>query len=224
MEEARAVARSNGWLAEIPEQDREEILNSCELLHFTSDEAIYNSGDEPGGLFGIVSGSLRIWLLSPNGEDGLAHIGGVGMWVGDAASVSGKERRITLSAASECALLRLSRSRLHSLAAGKPQIWAHVARLLAFNLLLAMDIIDALRRESKLERVAATLLNLAAHTSSTTVMIKATQTDVSTIAGLSRSTTHQALQELARREIVKMSYGAIVILDLVSLSLFVRGK
>jgi len=222
--EAFAIASRIGWLSGIPAGDRNDILSRTELLHFKADEAIYNTGDEPGGLFGSVTGSIKIWLLTPNGEHGFVHIGGPGMWVGEAASVTGRSRRLTISAASDCNVLRLPRARLLGLAEEKPGIWRHIAQLASMNMLLAIDVIDALRREDPVQRVAATLLNLTVHSPPGVIAISVTQSDLGAIARLSRSTVNRALTELNRRGWVRLSYATVEVVDMGSLSVFVRGK
>lgn len=222
--DALAVARTTGWLAALPPRDREDILSRTELLHFSASEPIYNAGEEAGGLFGVVKGSLKLWLLPHHGEDGLAHISGVGNWVGDVAAVSGRSRRITITAASDCIILRLPRARLLALAEEKPHIWRAVAQLLSINFLLAMDVIDTLRREDPVERLAATLLNLIAHTSSVPAIVGVSQADLGAIARLSRSTVNRSLAELSHRGWVRLKYGSVEIVDVKGLSGMVWGE
>jgi CRP-like cAMP-binding protein len=106
----------------------------------------------------------------------------------------------------------------------KPQIWRHIAQLASLNLLLALNIIDALRRDDPVERVAATLLNLATHTPLNPSMINVSQTDLGAIARLSRSTVNRALAELTREGWVRLQYGAIEIVDVGGLAGFVWAE
>lgn len=218
------IAKKWGWLSEVPSEIREVILARCELLHFRAEQSIYNTGDEPGGIYGVVGGLIQLSLLVPEGGNGLAHIGGPGLWVGDAASITGQRRRITISAASDCQLLRLTRARLLTLADEWPQVWQHVAYLASKNLILAIDIIDALRRDDPVERVAATILNLQQTIPPNAATLNISQSDLGTLAKLSRSRISSALNELQKSGWLRLGYATIEITDRNALSDFVRGN
>jgi CRP/FNR family transcriptional regulator, cyclic AMP receptor protein len=223
LDEAQDIARKCGWLAEVPETVRESILARSELLHFREGEAIFNTGDEPGGLYGVVSGSIRLFLIFADGSNGLGHIGGVGLWVGDPASVTGSARRVTVSAASECHLLRITRSRLLGLADEQPTVWRYIALLASKNLFLAIDIIDALRRENPLQRVAATILNLQGNSPPGASRLAVSQADMGALAKLSRSRVNAALGDLQKAGWIKLGYATVEVTNLEALSGFVRG-
>lgn len=217
------IARRWGWLSEVPAEHRETILARSELLQFRAGESIFNAGDEPGGLYGVVAGSIRLFLLAPDGGNGLAHIGGVGLWVGDPASVTGRTRRTTISAASDCHLLRLTRARLLALADEQPGVWRHVAYLASKNLLLAIDIIDALRRDDPVQRVAATVLNMWGDSGAPMTPLNVSQSDLGSLAKLSRSRVNAALNDLENEGWLRLGYATIEIVDWRALSGFVRG-
>lgn len=222
-QDACGIARQLGWLSEIHSELRDVILDRCELLHFRAEESIYNIGDEPGGLYGVVQGSIQLSLLFPEGGNGLAYVGGPGFWVGDAAAVTGQKRRMTLSAASDCHLLRLTSARLFTLADERPQVWRLVAYLASKNVILAIDIIDALRRDDSVERVAATILNLHQNGPQHGGKLTISQSDLGTLAKLSRSRTSGALNELQKKGWLSLGYATIEITDWGALSGFVRG-
>jgi CRP-like cAMP-binding protein len=110
------------------------------------------------------------------------------------------------------------------LAEEKPGIWRHIAQLASMNMLLAIDVIDALRREDPVQRVAATLLNLTVHSPPGLIAISVTQSDLGAIARLSRSTVNRALTELARKGWLRLTYATVEVIDRGSLLQFVRGK
>ena len=80
----------------------------------------------------------------------LAYVGGHGFWTGDAAAVRRHPRLISVVAGSHCQVLRPTRPDLKRLATCEPVSWAHVASLLASNVALRVNLIDALKRNEPL--------------------------------------------------------------------------
>ena len=49
-----------GWLSQTPRAFRNALLARVHLQTFTEGEIIYEAGDPPGGIYGVVSGAVRI--------------------------------------------------------------------------------------------------------------------------------------------------------------------
>jgi CRP/FNR family transcriptional regulator, cyclic AMP receptor protein len=221
---AFGVARKLGWLADMPEELQSEILARCDLVMFAAQDAIYNAGDEPGGLIGVVEGAIWLHLPLPDGEHGLGYIGGPGFWTGDVAAITGRPRHIAVSAASACAVLRLPRASLGAIAERQPLVWRHLAGLVSRNLLLAMDIIGALKRNDPVKRIAATILNLLSSDSLGSSILEVSQSDLAIVANLSRGRANSAIAALERYGWVSRGYGTLEVTNANALSAFVNGS
>jgi CRP/FNR family transcriptional regulator, cyclic AMP receptor protein len=57
---ALEVVVREGWLSQTPASFQRAVLDRCLLERFETGTPIYSIGDEPGGMYGIVSGSLAI--------------------------------------------------------------------------------------------------------------------------------------------------------------------
>jgi CRP-like cAMP-binding protein len=91
-----------------------------------------------------------------------------------------------------------------------PQRWRYVADLLADNLSIAIDVVEALRRRDVVERMALTLLAVADDTGDLSV----TQSDLAELACLSRGTVNGVLAALEERGLVKRRYREVEIRSL----------
>ncbi|WP_167451830.1 Crp/Fnr family transcriptional regulator [Salipiger sp. HF18] len=180
---------------------------------------VYLAGDDTGGVFGIVDGLVELHLPAPGGSATLAHIGRPGAWFGDLAALRGHPRRFSLVTRTNARLLRLSRSELQRLCDDVPGRWRYVADLVADNLSIAIDVVEALRRRDVVERTALNLLAVADDTGDLSV----TQTDLAELACLSRGTINGALAALEERGLVKRHYREVEIRSLDGLARLV-GK
>jgi CRP/FNR family transcriptional regulator, cyclic AMP receptor protein len=207
--QAEHVVRSHGWLSEIDRAFQDQVLAKCDLLRIGAKQNVYEVGDEPGGLFGLVTGRVELHLGMHGLEPTLAYIGGPGFWAGDAAAVRGHRRIVSVVATSRCQMFRLTRADLHRMGSSSPVLWAHLAKLLARNLARALSVIDALKRNDPDARVAAMLVNLLEELPQGHVVIDASQTDIAAMAHLGRGSVNAALKNLQTRGIIRRRYASI---------------
>jgi CRP-like cAMP-binding protein len=218
---AHAFIRCVTWLAETPAEFQDQILAKCDLLLFQAGESVYDVGDEPGGVFGVVEGHIELHLPAHDRGPTLTLIGGPGFWAGDIAAVTGQPRRITILAGSDCQLLRFSRAEILRMAANDPVVWRYLTLLLARNLRKSIDVIDAISRHDPVARVAATLLNLMEDPPQDQSAISASQSDLAALTRLSRSAVNAALRDLQAQGLIHRRYGAIDVSDAPALREFV---
>jgi CRP/FNR family transcriptional regulator, cyclic AMP receptor protein len=95
---------SRGWLAEIDPALAAAVVQAGRTVALRKGERLYNPDDNPGGMFGVVSGGM---LMATRGRDGLplpGHIARRGHWFGY-GSVLEKQRRSMIMSANEPTLL-----------------------------------------------------------------------------------------------------------------------
>ena len=206
------VCRNQGWLARMPPAFREQVLTSCDFLRLKAGQAVYEVGDEAGGIFGVASGRLGLHVPALGEEPTLSFVGGPGFWAGDLAAVAGIARRISLVACCDTEVLRLSRASMIRLATTDPAAWLHFAELMAANFETSLATIGMLRRADPIARMASLLLNLAGR-QQRAHKLTMSQTDLAAMAAVSRTTTNNALAELEKRSLLRRGYGSIIILD-----------
>lgn len=202
------VCKEQGWLARMPTAFCDQVLQSCDHIKLRTGEAVYEAGDEAGGIFGVASGRLGLHVPALGNEPTLSFVGGPGFWAGDLAAVAGVARRISLIACCETEVLRLSRASIIRLTRADPEAWLHFAELMAMNFATSLATIGMLRRADPLARLASLLLNLAGRQQPKDTLILS-QTELAAMAAVSRTTTNNALAELEKRGLLKRGYGSI---------------
>jgi CRP/FNR family transcriptional regulator, cyclic AMP receptor protein len=223
-EAAARVVQSVGWLSTLPLPFQHVVLARSDLLHYPEATPLYDVGDDASGLFGVVEGMLELHLPWKRRDNTLAHLGGPGFWAGDAGAIAGNSRRIAIRSRPGARLFRLPRAEVLRITQEDPSSWRHFAMLLAGNSLTAIAIIDALKRDDPLERVAATLLNLVDSSHVDRPVLQASQSDVGALARLGRSSVNVALAELEQRGWLRRQYGALEIIDLAALRRFAEAE
>ena len=217
------ILRKVGWLSTTPKAFQDAVLSRGDIVKLIDGQPLYRAGDPAGGIFGILEGQSEIHLPDDGSGATLAHLCGPGHWHGDLAAFGGGSRRFTVVARGACRLLRLPRPDIVQICASGPENWQSFAALSAANLGLAISIADMLRRKTSLARVAAELLLLAeASLDPDTALVRASQSDIAALTGLSRAAVNAALGKLETRGWVRSRYGAVEIVSRAALDAFVH--
>ena len=222
--EAFVIAKTNGWLSGTSRNFQDEVLASCDLLQFAPGTSIYNAGDEAGGLFCVVEGAVKLYLTWANGEHGLGHIAGPGFWAGDLAALTGRPRRISLTAKTHCNVLRIPRRDLLKIVEKQEGRWPHFVTLISSSLSLALDIIDALKRDDMRKKVAACIMNLAEGATDGPKKIYVSQSELGEISNLSRGQIHKIIAEFERQGWLRRGYATLEVTHMSALSNFLNSE
>jgi CRP-like cAMP-binding protein len=212
------VLRRQGWLSATSRSFQDAVLNRCDLLTVSQGTPVFHAGDEAGGIYGVLDGSVELHLPSSGGAATLAHIAGAGAWFGDLAALRRHHRRFSLVARTQSRLLRLSWPELLRLCTDEPERWRHVAERVAANLSVAIDAIDALRRRDPVERVALKLLALAEGSVSAEQEVSVSQSELAGLACLSRGAVNGALATLESRGLIERRYRGVLVRDAAALT------
>ncbi len=214
---ARTIAGGRGWLSLTPASFRDAVLERSQLVETDPGGVIYQVGDAPGGLYGLLSGSLGI-SIAP-GENGpyLAHFAQPGTWFGEGAVITGRPRQVGLTATSACQLLHLPLHSLNEILGNDPTAWRSVALLTTLHLDVAIGAADDLMIRGHLPRFVAILLRLGgcrSHgpTPEVSVEVHVSQSDLAHMANVGRTTANTMLRSLARAGHIEHSYRHIRIL------------
>ncbi len=206
-----------GWLSIVPEPFRAAVLARVHLMHFKPGEPVYAVGDPPGGLYGLVSGGLGI-AIAP-GERGpyFAHLARPGAWFGEAAAITGQNRRVGLSATRDTALLQLPLHDILEMARADPTIWRFMALITIGHLDLAIGASDDLMIRDHSARCVAVLLRLSGYRRDDPdgpgpVDVDISQEDLATLANVSRTTARAQLARLEAAGFIHQSYRRITVL------------
>lgn len=210
----------SGWLADASDELRDAIQARCSYRAVSEGESLYHVGDETGGLYGVVQGQVGIHGDQFGSEPTLIHIVGPGFWTGEFATITGQSRIIALTARTTGQVVRLTRSDFLRIAEAYPLAWRHIALMSSRNNQRAMAINGAMRREKPTERLATTLVNLAAELSGDAAVLRVSQEELAAMIRMSRGSVNAALARLESAGLLRRDYGTITVLDVAAIAAF----
>jgi CRP/FNR family cyclic AMP-dependent transcriptional regulator len=208
--DALKLMSAHGWLSRRPMLFREEVIRRSRLKHFNPGESLYNTGDGPAGMFGLISGQMLI-RLPP--ADTVGSVANPGTWLGDATCFMSEPRWVSLTAGSELQVLHLSQADFDDMIRDAENC-RHFAINTAESLAEATTVISNLTQPDSEIRVAQRLLTfMGVHNEARVRALTMSQADLATMCGLSRQTLSKVLAGLVARGIIAVHYRRIEIID-----------
>jgi CRP/FNR family transcriptional regulator, cyclic AMP receptor protein len=215
---AIAATLTTRWLAQADPAIRKGFLDACALRNFVDGEMIYGFEQKQNCLWGVVSGSIRMFVAMSEQDPKLSHCAGPGFWFGAAPVITGGNRSMQVMAAGNVRLCSIDRSVVVNMAEKNPDVWRSVATLSIINQMIAIGTAEDLMMRSPRKRLVATLLRMAGWRHGfqgavpmTTVPI--TQLELAEASSLSRSSAAVILKDLGDKGLVKAEYRSITIVD-----------
>lgn len=211
-----AVLREHGWLSRMPADFRDAILKGCIWQHYEPTATLYTAGDPPGGIIGVVGGSVGFFTASGPPDIPMVHIGHRGVWFGEGPILTGEPRKLSAVAITAVSTAYVSLPTLQALLSARPEWWQHIGQLsAAIGDVLGNCFADLMIRDSS-RRCAAILLRLcdcrfqdSAPDISREIVLK--QNDFAAMANLSRDTVSTILQQFSSKGFLELRYGSIVV-------------
>ena len=214
---ARDDVLNQGWLGYTPMSFRRAVFDRCLREQFKAGTQVYSIGDEPGGMFGIVSGGLAV-SIAP-GEQGpyIAHFAMPGTWFGEAAAITRQPRRVGLTATRDSELLHLPLRAIDEIVRLDPSAWRYIALVTIGFLDLAVGGIDDLMIRDHVKRFVAILLRMGDCRYFNTrgdgpIEVDVNHEELAHMANVARTTAGAILRKLEADGHLALSYRRIIIL------------
>lgn len=205
---ALELMANTGWLSRQPEDFRSELLKRSIYRRHDAGKVLYDVGDPPGGLIGLVEGALEVQLAN-------GHIGTVatpGLWVGEASAFRRETRRVALIAKSPVRVFCLPLHAFERMIAN-PDHCRCFAILTIEHLETALRVAASLMPNDAVVRLAGRLQALMIADDRGGRDLTVTQSDLASMCGLSRQTVNRALRRLTDAGAIGSHYGRVVVVD-----------
>ena len=219
IERARAIVMRQGWLTKTPVIFRENVLSRCIVQTVRPGDVICRVGDPPGGLYGLVEGSLGVLVSREEKAPSVIHFARPGTWFGEACAMTGQPRRVGLVAARPTVLMHIPLPRMLDLLARNPDGWRCLALITLEHADTAVAAGNDLLLRNPEHRIAAVLLRLTGSRACTPprelLPLRATisHEEIAMLANVARNTAGAILKRFSSEGYVKLGYRVVEVVQ-----------
>jgi CRP-like cAMP-binding protein len=197
----------------LPAEISTALLARGRTVRLDAGQTLFVAGDPGDGCYSVAEGLLKVSIVSPNGGERILAILGPGAVVGELSILDDSPRSAAVIAVRDTRLLFVSRAAFDFVARDHPEVFRHLAILLARRLRDIDDTLAATGFLSLKGRVARALIGLAEafgkDVGAGRILIrqKLNQSDIAAMAGISRENVSRILQDWMRRALVSRLAG-----------------
>jgi CRP-like cAMP-binding protein len=189
------------------------LFGQSRTIELAANQVLFLAGDPGNGCYRIDEGLLKVSFVSPTGTERILAILGPGSLVGELSMIDSAPRSASVTAIRVSQVSFVSRASFDTFVQANPDIYRHIAVMLAQRL---RDIDGTLAASSFLSlkgRTARAILLLAEafgkDVGSGRILIrqKFGQSDLAAMAGIARENVSRILQDWKRRSLVSRLSG-----------------
>lgn len=212
--------RSVPLLARLAPADLKALAGKGRLRSFRSGVTIFGQGEPGVSLHVVVSGAVRINVLSDGGEEATLALLGPGECVGDLSLLDGRPRSASAVAAQTTRTLVVTRDDFARWLAARPKAALALLETLSLRVRRADEALADLAFLDLPHRLAKQLVALAlghpevqAKGQREGIRLRITQSQLAAMLGVSRESVNKQLNALARSGVLRLGRGSVTVLD-----------
>lgn len=192
------------------------VLSTTGTTQFYRPKAkIFTQGDIASNFYVVAKGRVRVYTISPDGQERTIEILEAGRIFGDSSFIANSRRTVTIEAVVGSQIVCLQTEQLVGLCAASKQlmelVFQHMAQTCNY---LTHQIVQGGHYDST-QKVAAFLLGESANRG--TDSLPYTHQDIAESVALNRVTVSRVMSKLKQQGMVEIKYGHIKITDRTSL-------
>jgi CRP-like cAMP-binding protein len=213
---ARTVIERNRLFRGLPSATLDRIAELALRRAYRKGETIFAQSDPGDGLYGVVTGRVRISASSPDGKELFLNIMEPGDAFGEIALLDGRQRTATACATAPSDVLLIVRDHFLALLRREPELVTHLLELLCQRLRWMSGLTEEsalLPVPARLARRLLSLVNLHGQATAKGIRLAISQEEVARFVGLSRQIVNQHLQHWKGQGWVALGRGSITIVD-----------
>lgn len=180
---------------------------------------LFQAGDPGNGCYLVLDGSLKVSMLSVEGDEQLLAVHGPGQIVGELALLDGRPRSATVSVLKDGRLSFVECAAFERFADSNPAVYRHMLKIVGSRLRQANDVLAARSFLPLPGRVAQALLQLAENFGKPLagnrllINYKLSQGEIANMAGAARENVSRVLNDWKRAGTISRISGYYCIED-----------
>jgi CRP-like cAMP-binding protein len=215
------LLRSIPLFAEVPESKLEPLLADVRLREFAKDDIIFRQGDDSREVYFVLKGKVRVYRISPAGEETSIDIFSTNDVLGEMAAIDHQPRSATAKAVTKASLLAMSQEDFVRHARTIPDLAFALARLLSQKLRWTAAFAESVAQFDAAGRLLHILLLYRERFGRAVepgkryeIELDLNQSDLASMVGARREWVNRLFSEWRRRGLVEFNRDSITILDL----------
>src|SRR5215469_14416852 len=192
----------------LDERARQELVARAHRRSFSQGERIFDAGSPGQSMMAVLSGTVRISILTAKGKEIVLADLSAGELFGEMALLDGKERSADATALSKCELLILERRDVLPFLRAHPDICLTLLELLSLRLRRLDERMADIAFVDLPARLAKTLLREAQPAQANRpARLSQSQGDLAKMIGATRETVNRCLRDWQRQGILELKGG-----------------
>jgi CRP-like cAMP-binding protein len=223
---ARTVIERNHLFRGLSPATLDRISGLAIRRVYAKGETIFEQSDPGDGLFGVVTGRVRISAASADGKELFLNIMEPGDTFGEIALLDGRPRTASAGTTAASDVFMIPRDRFMELLLCEPELVAHVLELLCQRVRWLSGLTEdsaLLPVPARLARRLLTLGKMQGQPTPDGIRLAISQEEMARFVGLSRQVVNQYLQSWKARRWVGLGRSSITILDAAALEVVVAN-
>lgn len=212
-ERASEILSTRGWLAQRPAAFRDQMIAAGRLIRYENQQPLYHVDDAPEGIYGLVSGSVRIEIPSGLDEAVIIHQAEPGFWIGDLALFAKQKRLVGVTARGPVLVFFVPSDRLRAMLRETPDFLEDFYALTYENVALSLRLLANASASKAGQRIALRLLHQDEQAAARGDWIHLSQDELASLSAVSLPTLQRTLRRMADASLIEIGYGRLRILD-----------
>ncbi|MBD2858666.1 Crp/Fnr family transcriptional regulator [Spongiibacter sp. KMU-158] len=219
MSNKRDILLGSPLLAGLPETAIEPLLEVAKLKKLVDGQLLYSQGEAGEAMYGVLSGSIRLYNRSEQGRELLVMQVERGDWIGEVSLFDGLPRSHDACAQGPCEVLVLAKADLDALLEKEPAMYRHFIPMLCRKLRMALSYVENVALYSLPERLARRLLELTEFygeddgEQGLRITLHLPQEDLAKMLAVTRQAVSRELKRLESEGLIRLAYGKLWVLD-----------
>ena len=217
----KAFLREADLFAALREADLNILARDFHSRKYKRKEIIFHQGDDSHVLYIVMKGKVRIFSISPAGNETSIRIFSRYDMIGEFAAIDGRPRSTTAQAVDDCVLLEMMQRKFLQRIRDMPELAMGLIKLLVEKLRWTTAFAETIAQYDTAGRLLHIFLNYnevlgkeVAAGKRYEIDLSMNQSALASLVGARREWVNRILQDWRRRGLIEYERGKITILDL----------
>jgi CRP/FNR family cyclic AMP-dependent transcriptional regulator len=196
----------------LPAKLAEGLIAQASTVALPPDQVLFRTGDACDGCYHVIEGLLKVAVVLPSRRERILAILGAGGFIGELSLMDGAPRSASVVAIKASKLYFISRPAFDAFGAAHPEIYRHIADLLARRLrdnsaTLAMSSLSIKARAARALLSLGEAFGKDVGSGRILIRQKVSQGDLAAMAGIARENLSRILQDWMDAKLISRLAG-----------------